>query len=274
MGCQVLNVGAKDLAGGLSLIQEFQQQANFPFISANIRAADQDQLLFPATTVVETPDKKIGFIGVTSGNPRLRDFDFDDPVEAASKAIQKLKGQVDVVVILANVDDATEKLLYENLSGVDFLIRSQTARRYQAPKMENGIVVIRNGNQGKYAGVLDVKLSDPAGGMKDISAQMKRIKFADSRLDAMLKGVPEGVALEDHYAADEKRLQLITRLKSERADNEDLIKKLGNTYYFNPVALDDKVADTPEVAEIVAEYMVDHTVEKGKGVKPKAEKQG
>jgi len=262
MNCQLLNVGSKDLANGLAFIQELQQAANFPFISANISLAGNSDLLFAPSAIIETHDMKLGFVGVSTGNSRVKDFKFSDPVLAAQKAIEQIKSQVDLVILLANVDDPTERELLSKVEGVDFLIRSQTARRYQKPKLENNIVVIRNGNQGKYAGVLQVKIDKLDGPLKDISAQQKRIKFADNRLNAMRTNIEEGVSLEQHYAGDEKRLELITRLRSERADNVNLISKLSNTYYFDPIALDEKIADTPEVAEIVREFMVDHTVVK------------
>ena len=129
---------------------------------------------------------------------------------------------------------------------------------------EHGVIAIRNGDQGKYAGVLKIKVNDPEAQLKDISAQMKRVDFADSRLNAMAQGLEPGVTLEQHFAEDPKRLELIARLRSEKAENLSLMEKLNNTYYFDPVALDEKIEDTPEVAALVAEYMVDNTTVKAK----------
>ena len=264
MGCKLMNVGSKDLAAGPDYIKSLQSQADFPFISANIQLVGSSDLLFAPSAILKTPELKLGFVGISSADPKLKEFAFADPLEAATKAITELSGKVDLVFLLANVDDQTEEQLIKEVKGIDFLIRSHTGRRYQKPKEENGIITIRNGNQGKYAGVLEVKMQDPKAQLKDISAQMKRIDFANSRLNAMKQGLEEGVSLEEHFADDSKRLELINRLKSERADNEELITKLNNTYYFNPVALDEKIEDTPEVAALVADFMVDHTVDKAK----------
>lgn len=268
MECQLLNVGAKDLAAGYDFIQSLQQQANFPFISANIRRAGHDDLLFTPSTIIETHDRTLGFVGVSGGNDRLKDFSFIDPVGAAQAAVDGLKDRVDLVFLLANVDDGMESRLIKEVVDVDFLIRSGTGRRYAKPKFDNDKIVVRNGNQGKYAGMLEVRLDDPNAELKDISQQMKRIKFADSRINAMMKDVPEDVTLEEHFADNDKKLQLINRLKNERSNNEGLIEKLGNTFYFNPIALDEKIMDTPEVSEIVAEFLVDRTVAKGEKQPP------
>ncbi len=255
MGCRVLNVGSHDLAAGKAFVLELEKQAKFPFISANILDAESKQTLFGPSLIIETPGRTLGFVGVSSGDQKLKEFEFSDPVEAANKAIAKIKDKVDLVFLLANVDDKTQKLLTQEVKDVDFLIRSNSGSVQRNPKEENGVVVISIGKQGKYVGVLTVTNVDKFSSLKNVSPQYTRINFSDNRLLAMSKGLEEGKTLEEHYADDEKRLQLISRLRDERQTNVDLIKSLKNTYYLEAIALNEKVEDAPEVASIVADYM-------------------
>jgi len=255
MDCQVLNVGANDLGAGLEFITEMATTANFPFISANVTSAGSDVLLYEPSHIVKTHDMTLGFVGVSIGDRRLKEFDFKDPVESAKVAIAAIRDKVDLVFLLANVDDRTELELAQAIGDIDFLIRSKTGSLQRNPKEHNGVVVVRNGKQGKYAGALKIRRVDNITPMKNVSAQQKRIKFSQSRLLAMSKGLEDGKTLEEHYAKDEKRLLLIKRLRDEQANNESLIKKLKNSYYFDPMPLNEKVADTPEVAEVVAAFM-------------------
>ncbi len=56
----------------------------------------------------------------------------------------------------------------------------------------------------------------------------------------MAKDLDEGETLEAHYADDEKRLQLISRLRAERQTNVDLIKTLKISYYLEAIPLNEK----------------------------------
>ncbi len=259
MGCKVMNVGTNDLAGDLDFINELQQSADYPFISANIKNAATDEYLFEPYTIIQTQDQTLGFVGVTKGDDRLKSFTFANPVEAAQKAIDEIKDKVDLVFLMANVDDNTEKALTTEVKGIDFLIRSKSGSLQRIPKQQDGTVVIRIGKQGKYAGVLKIRNVDPVSEMKNVSSQYTRIKFADNRLNALSKAVEEGKTLEEQFADDDNRLKLITRLRAERQTNVDLIHKLKNSYYLEAIALNDKIEDTPEIAAIVKDYMPQDT---------------
>jgi len=250
-----MNIGTNDLAGGLEFIKQMEDLADFPFVSANIRSKNTEQHLFEPYTIIRTHDQNLGFIGVAREDGRLRDFIFDDPVESAQKVIDQIKDEVDLIFVMANVDEKTERLLTAKLKDVDFVLRSKTGSLQRIPRQQGGTTVIRIGKQGKYAGILRIRNVDPVSQMKNVSSQYTRIKFADNRLMAMSKSLEEGVTLEEHYADDENRLKLISRLKEEKQTNYDLIKKLKNSYYLEPIALNDKIEDTPEIAAIVKDYM-------------------
>ena len=255
MDCKVMNMGTHDLGAGIDFILDLEKEANFPFISANIVKAGTDELLFQKYAIVKSLDRTLGFVGVTLGDKRLKEFDFKDPVEAAKLSVEEIRDKVDMVFLMANVNDKIEKQLTEEIDGVDFLLRSQTGSVLRNPREQDGEVIIRIGKQGKYAGLLRIQSMDKTSELKNVSSQYTRIKFTDNRLAAMRKGLDENITLEDHYAGDEKRLLLIERLRKERQTNIDLIKSLKNTYYLEAIPLNDKIADTPEVAKIVKEYM-------------------
>ncbi len=259
MECQVMNVGTNDLAGGLDFILEMNDLANFPIISANTKDANTNKFLFEPYTIVETHDQTLGFIGITKGDPRVKEFAFSDPIEAAQNAIDEIKDKVDLIFLMTNGDDKLERSVVAEVKGINFVIRSKTGSLQRNPKQKDGTTIIRIGKQGKYAGVLRIRNVDPVSQMKNVSSQYTRIKFADNRLKAMSRGLEEGMTLEEHFAEDENRLKLIARLRDERKTNVDLIKKLKNSYFLEPIPLNDKIEDTPEIAMIVKDYMPDET---------------
>lgn len=271
MGCKVMNVGLNDLAAGVDFIVEMQNKAEFPMISANILNAETQKPLFQPHLILDTPDLTLGFVGITIGDKRMKEYSFTDPFESAQKEINSIKDKVDLVFLLANVDDKMEKDMVDSLEDVDFIVRSKTGAMNRNPKESNGVVAIRNGNQGKYAGVLQIRKVDDVSKLTNVSSQHSRIDFADRRLNSMAEKLEDGQTLESFYAEDEQRMTLINRLKDEKKENEDLIRKMKNSYYFQAIPLDAKVPDTPEVASLVAEYITEQKATK-KNKQPKRTK--
>jgi len=255
MECRVLNVGMNDLGAGATFLRELEEHAEFPFISSSIMMANSEQLAFEPYLIIRSGNLKLGFIGVTIGNKQAKEFTYKDPVEAAKQVLSDIRDKVDLVFLLANVDDATEAELTREVTGVDFLIRSKSRSLYRNPKKQDGVIVIRNGAQGKYAGILKIRRMNRDEELTNISSQYVRIKFTENRLHAMEANLKEGETLEEHYAGDKIRLQLIERLRAEKKKNEELIANLPNSFFFEAIPLNAKIPDAPEIAPIVEEYM-------------------
>ena len=255
MDCKAFNVGVNDLAYGKEYIKKLEQLAEYPFVSANILDATTKDTLFQRSVILETPDLTLGIVGVTNGDGRQKEFIFSDPVVAARKEVDRISSRVDMVILLANVNDLYETRLANEVAGVDFLIRSHTARVNRTPQKIENTVIIRNGNRGKYAGIHHISKPEEVGGMQDVSRQRSRIRFTENRLKSLAKEVPEGVSLEEFYQADSARLVLIQRLRNEQKNNLEAMTKLGNGFYFEALALDEKIADDPEIEPLVAAFV-------------------
>ncbi|MCF7809134.1 MAG: hypothetical protein K9M49_09650 [Candidatus Marinimicrobia bacterium] len=255
MDCQVMNVGANDLAGGTAFIKEMQAKANFPFISSNIKLKDAEENLFQPYLIKEMNGLKIGFVGVCSPVLRLNEFEFKDPVESVEAIVNEIEEKVDLLVVLANVDDKTELALAETITDIDFLIRSKSGSLYRNPKSVGNVTVIRNGKQGKFAGILSIKMNDTEKPLVNISREMSRIDFANKRLETMRKDLKKGETLEEKYKDNKSRMNVLNRLKSEKEKNRKIIKTHENTFFYNPRSLNDAIEDEPEVAAIVEVYM-------------------
>ncbi len=250
MGCRVMNVGVNDLAAGKDFILELRREAKFPFISANIIDKQKRQALFPPYEIIETPLMKIGFVGVTVGGGGFPDFSFADPITTVKKYVAQIRPEVDVVVILANVNDRLEQRL-ANIEGVDFIVRSRTPRLSSTPMVINHVNVLRLGNRGKYAGIVHLREHHQGRYYRDISSKRNRLKFIQRRLARLKKEIPAEKTLEEYYQDNPTRLRLVKNLKGER---DKLLKQLGekaNTFWFETVGLDKKIADDPQIDKLL-----------------------
>ena len=65
IGCHAFSPGSKDFAAGLTFIQEMQNKANFPFISANILDVNGNRLFDPYV-IADVECVSVGIIGLAS----------------------------------------------------------------------------------------------------------------------------------------------------------------------------------------------------------------
>ncbi|MDE0961424.1 MAG: multiheme c-type cytochrome, partial [Planctomycetota bacterium] len=131
MGYQAMLVGHHDLTLGLPALLEFQKQAQFPLLSANLVYADDQQLIFPPSTIIESDGMKIGVLGLTidtipsyfleKANPE-RPLALLDAVETAKKLIPQLREQCDMVVLLSANHIGTNRQLAAEVDGIDLMI--------------------------------------------------------------------------------------------------------------------------------------------------------
>ena len=255
MDCQVMNVGTTDLAAGVDFITEMKSRAKFPLVSANIRGADSKDLLFKSHVIKRLNGLKIGFIGVAGDNTKNTQFEFDDPVESAQAVATELRDKVDLLVLLANVDDKTELALATTIPELDFLVRSRTGGLHRTPKKQNGVVIVRNSRQGKFAGILSLRLTDKTKDLADVTRQMARIDFVNKRLMTMEQDLKPGETLDEKFKDNPSRMNVLKRLRDERKNYSNEVFAQSNYYWFTARSLNENIEDEPEVAAVVEPYM-------------------
>lgn len=255
MGCKVMNVGRNDLALGAEFITHIQSTAKFPMISANIISLKSGQPAFEPYFILETPDLKIGLIGVTLPNPNAStDYKFNDPLTSAQGAIDAIKSDVDVVIVLASLEDSQIPNFVAGVKGADFVVSSRSFRVSSQPKTDaNGVTLIQNGTRGKYAGILHVKRSDKVGTLRNLSPERNQLSFTYDRLEDLEKPVPPGMTVDEYYQDDGAKTQLLGTLRNQKQQREKIINESKNNFWFIPIALSADVVDDPDILLMVNE---------------------
>lgn len=243
-----MNVGANDLAMGAGFINHIQDLAEFPLISANILRKDNGQHAFEPYVILKTSDQRIGVIGVSMPTPKVAEqYEFGDPIVHTQAIVNAIAAEVDVIIVLASLDDRKTQQLADQVQGADFVVSSRSLRVSSQPKMHRGTTVIQNGTRGKYAGVLHVKRADDLGTLRNLTPEYSQLRFTRERLDAMAKPVPAGMSLTEYYAGDGAKTQLVQRLEAQKNQREKLIHETANYFWFLPVALSEEIPDNPEI---------------------------
>ncbi len=255
LGTKVMAAGARDLNVGAGWLKQTAAKAGVKVLSANL--TENGKPVFEGSAVLEAGGVKVGFIGLTApgeiaGATKLS----ARPVLAAVKEeLAKLKGKVDLVVLLAAVRQADAfELSSAFKSDVDFIVTSSEARGMTPAQKADGTWILGGGAKGQAIAQLTLKL-DGKGAFVDL-AEVAREKELLDGIDARLKEFEPRVAATTDPKAKALMQQTVTELKQRRAEQK---KKVAagvapgsRTFDYTFVVLNDQVADDPPLkAEVL-----------------------
>ncbi len=166
MGYDAFTPGELDLSVGIEELMKISQQADFPFLAANLLNPQSNEPVFKPYVIKEMKEArgmKVGIFGVISnqipsGNPAGENekFKITDPIEAAKKVIAVLKPQCRVIVALAHLDANEERMLADKAPGIDFIVNGHLTHAQAAPHIVKHTQIFVAGARGEYLGQTDL----------------------------------------------------------------------------------------------------------------------
>lgn len=160
LGVAAVNVTPRELGGNAGDFLAMTRDAPIPLLSANIVDEATGEALFLERLVLEAGGKRVGLIGVTERVLRrwmLADGSAlvtADPVERARPLVEALRGECDLLVLLAYIPRWRVRELAEALPGVDVILGSDGVSVSPEPLTVGGAVISYSGRQGEYVGQL------------------------------------------------------------------------------------------------------------------------
>ena len=253
IGCDAINVGHYEMLNGLSFLKEMEDKTDIPFLSANLRDATSNSLLFEPFRIVEKGSLKIGIIGVTDKLPDTsRTIIADDYILAGNEYINQLSKQTDIIVMLVNADQSTYSDLPTHFENADFIVTSGSTNltRNNNQQKKNGPYLYSCGKQGKFLSVLTVSMNDSDEAVVDVSSHETKIKSIHKRFERLQKK-DVNKSLEDIYANQENVLKLIRQYREDLIISESAIAEAVNTIKYETISLNKKIKDNPELLSFV-----------------------
>jgi len=176
LGYDVINLGERELAGGVAQFRELTGKLKLAFINANFVYRDNGESLFAPYVIREYKTAsgrslKVGFLGLDALNtaftkeaPGGRAVVMRDPVDAAKMHVPALRPRVDLLVLLANLSLRDLTTVLSSVKGVDLALVSYGARLSESGKLESlsGVPVLYSGDQGKRMGEVRLSLGKKA----------------------------------------------------------------------------------------------------------------
>jgi len=168
MGYIVHNIGEKDIAMNYDMLRYLTGVYNVPFISSNINISGGDgEVIAPyliKSVNINKGNLDVGFLGILS--PDLVDdlpdnIEIIDPVSALRPLVEKLRDEVDILILLAHAEIDETITIAGHFPGLDLVVTGHDMDDSEILPAKNGNPgIISTGKFGKYAGLAIVSPSE------------------------------------------------------------------------------------------------------------------
>jgi 2',3'-cyclic-nucleotide 2'-phosphodiesterase (5'-nucleotidase family) len=267
MGYHAVNVGFNDLLAGIEFLRGLQREVNLPLVSANLLDGRGGKPVFETHVVLDAGGTKVGLLGLTSDvafreGTAPEGYFISNPVAAAKRVVAELAWNCDIIVALGNLGSFKEYTnLVQQVEQVDFIFGSGGKGSYHQTIRSDGgwkALLFQTYPKGQYLGRIDFKVVDGTRDFVDLShkARMERqIKSIERQLDLYRSGTGMAKSIPQ-----DKREEYIKKLEEFKERTEAHMKKLEldsqakGTFFSNPIRLDDKVQDNPEIKGLVDRF--------------------
>ena len=192
------NIGAAEAELGAETLRGLAEKTKAPFVSSNVRD-EQGQDLAATHLLVTRGTRRIAVLGVLSSKFACHGIKIDDPADAVLRLIPALKGQFDVLLILAYLSEDELEAFVARVPEADLVVGGPT-RQSIAPRRSGPTTWAATTNKGKFLVHLEQTVRDSAWDGKIVELSQD---FADDATQvANLKRFRDELARAD-FSADQ-----------------------------------------------------------------------
>jgi 5'-nucleotidase/UDP-sugar diphosphatase len=201
IGYDAMALGNHEFDKPLATILQQREWANFPFISANIYYADNNQRVFPSHITKEIDDLKISIMGLTTedtplkSNPRnTKGLKFVPAVQEAKKLVPLLRQESDMVIAVTHIGHYPEEnhgadapgdvTLARQVNGIDLIVGGHTQKPLFEPDIQNGTIIVQAHEWGKYVGRVDLEFLNGKVNLKNSQLIPINLKNTETKISA------------------------------------------------------------------------------------------
>lgn len=183
VGYDAVTVGNHELDKGVQALLDLIAEANFTFMSANLRWRDSGERVFEPYCLFETEDVTIAVLALTTGglHGRVRPssvapLEAMSPIETARDLVPALRRDAQAVVVLSHIGVEQDQALAREVPGIDLIIGGDSHTLLEHPiEIRHGeaarpTYICQVGSQGRYLGRVDMVFVD--GALSEIEANV------------------------------------------------------------------------------------------------------
>lgn len=239
IGCDALNIGEYDLAGGYYFLKSLEKNSTIPFISANLREKDSGDLAFKPYVIINRNKLTIGVIGVTDYlSQNVSELYKENYLETGAKLINTLRGDVDILIMLVNGNINQKTTILESFKDADYIYLSRTVSntRSTIPQKDGYPIFYTIGLNGKHLIEVKTTIKDNKKPITDVSSYDTRLSNIVRQL-IRLKTTEGGQTIEEKYADKPQVLAQIEYYEKQVKELENNLSKVVNKSEIKIVAM-------------------------------------
>jgi len=257
IGCHAINVGQFELANGLPFLLKMAKSTPIPFISANLKDAKTNKLLFDPYIIIKRSGLSLGIIGLTNLVPDSVDgIIMDDYITTGQSMIEKIRKKVDQVIVLVNSARSTYRDLPTQFSEADLIYTSgsTTMTRPMMRQLVDGPYLYSSGREGRYLNVTELDIKNKSLPVTNVSFLEGNMKYTQRKLDRLQDSDPEK-SLEEIYAGQDAILDKIRASRNSILQTQKILDTAVNTIHFENIPMDAKIVDDEVMLSFVIETL-------------------
>jgi 5'-nucleotidase len=172
MGYDVVTLGNHEFDKGSANLAKQLKKAEFKVVCANYTFKNKKLArIVKPYVIIEINGNKVGIFGLTTNLKGLtsptteKELIFHDPIETARKIVDLLqnKEKCDLIICLSHLgldpvksDDISDKMVAEQVSGIDMIIGGHTHDYISEPLIINKTMILQSGLKGIYVGKMNI----------------------------------------------------------------------------------------------------------------------
>jgi len=167
MGYDALTVGQGELRLGPDGLLKIMEEADYPFLSANLTLGEGGPLLVQPYTLLQLEGHRAAIIGVTAPeDTETRQLEESkvgllDPIESVRRQVDAVQAQAQVIILLSHLGLEMDQKLAREVKGIDLIVGGSLGDNLQKPIQdeETGTVIVQGGRRGERLGIIDLELN-------------------------------------------------------------------------------------------------------------------
>jgi 2',3'-cyclic-nucleotide 2'-phosphodiesterase (5'-nucleotidase family) len=165
LGFDAATLGNHEFDYGWPQVRKFISTAKYPMVTANVVNAKGELFTAKPYVILNVNGLRVGVIGAMTDTLKelskpnlLQEWHTTPMLEAARKYAAELKGQTDIVVLLAHISPREEQQVLEQIPDVSVIVSGHAHGGMQQAGSRDGRVLVRVKGYGEELGRLDLKV--------------------------------------------------------------------------------------------------------------------
>jgi len=190
MKVDAMVIGNHEFDFGQDILKKRISESTFPVLGANVLGLEG----LKPYVVKEVGDIRVGILGVVAEDTpvlthpnNVMSLKFVSANEAAERYLPELRKASDVVMVLSHVGHHGDRLLAEQVKGIDVIIGGHSHTKVVDPPVIGETVIFQAWEHAKALGVVDISYGN--GGIRKIKGYLEEVRPAEGTEDNAVQAI-------------------------------------------------------------------------------------